>query len=79
MQENITLLPVCTELLPFLIFAIKNLSVAYLLQKEGELNKTWYIDRRPSEKVQSARNITLSQEINLLLWARFVETSYFPF
>ena len=42
------------ELLYFLSFAIKSLSGAYLWKYRKELNETWYIDRRPSEKVQNA-------------------------
>ena len=61
-----TLSPVFTELLSFLIFAIKSLSGAYLWKYRRELNETWYMDRRPSGEVQSARTVTLSQVITEL-------------
>ena len=54
------------ELLPFLIFAVKSLSEAYLWKYRRDLNETWYIDRRPSEELQSARIVTLSQVITEL-------------
>ena len=60
MQKTITLLAVFTELFPFLIFAVKRFSGAYLWKYRRELNETWFIDRRLSEKVQSARNVILS-------------------
>ena len=55
------------ELFPFLIFAILNLSSAYLWKYKRESNETWYIERRPSEIVQSARTVTLLQIITELL------------
>ena len=61
MQESVFM-----ELLPFLIFAINSLSEAYLWKHRRELNETWYIDRWPSEEVQSARTVTLSQVITEL-------------
>ena len=64
--RTITLSPVFTELLPFLIFAVKSLSGAYLWKYRRELNETWNIDRRPSEEVQSARAVILSQVISEL-------------
>ena len=67
-RRTIILSPVFTELLP-LIFAIKSLSGAYLWKYGRELNETWYIDIWPSEELQSARNVTLSQ----------VVTELFPF
>ena len=38
----------------------------YLWKYRRELNETWYIDRRLSEKVQSARTVTVSQVITEL-------------
>ena len=55
------------ELFPFLIFAMLNLSGAYLWKYKRESNKIWYIERRPSEIVQSARTVTLLQVIAELL------------
>ena len=54
MQEPLTISPVFTELLSFFNFAIKSLSGAYLWKYRRELNETWFIDRWPSEEVQSA-------------------------
>ena len=55
------------ELFSFLIFALLNLSGAYLWKYKRELNETWYIERQPSEIVQSARTVTLLQVITELL------------
>ena len=55
------------ELFLFLIFAILNLSSAYLWKYERESNETLYVERRPSEVVQSARTVTLLQVITELL------------
>ena len=64
-----TLSPLFTELLSFLIFAVKSLSGVYLWKYGRELNETGYSDRWPSEEVQSARIVTLSQVI----------TEFYPF
>ena len=55
------------ELFPFLIFGILNLSDAYLWYYKREANKTLYIERWPSELVQSTRTVTLLHVITELL------------
>ena len=55
------------ELFPFLIFAILNLSGAYLWKYRRESNETWCIERQQSEIVQSAGTVTLLQVITELL------------
>ena len=45
---------------------MKSLSKAYIWKFRRELNETWYIDTRPSEEVQSARTVTISQVITEL-------------
>ena len=55
------------ELFPFLIFALLNLSDAYLWKYKKESNETWYIERLPSDIVQSARTVTLLKVITELL------------
>ena len=58
--RTITLSSVFMELFPFQIFAILNLSIAYLWKYKRESNETWYIERQPSEIVQSARTVTVT-------------------
>ena len=59
------------ELLPFLFFAVKSLSGADLWEYRRELNETWYINRRPSEEMQSARAVSqvISELIPFLIFA----------
>ena len=49
--RTVTIVSVFMKLLPFLIFAILNLSGTYLWKYKRELNKTWYIERQLSEIV----------------------------
>ena len=67
--RTITLLSVFMELFPFLIFAILNLSDGYLLKYKSESNETWYIERQPSEIVQSVRTVTVTSNY----WVKLLE------
>ena len=75
--RTITLSSVFIELSPFLTFAILNLSGAYLWKYKRKSNETWYIERRPSEIVQSAKTVTLLQVIiELIPLLIFAEISF---
>ena len=66
-RRIITLSSVFMELFSFLIFAILNLSGAYLKKYKRKSNETRYIESWASEIMQSVRIVTLLQVITELL------------
>ena len=60
--RTVILSPIFT-VVSLLSFAVKVSFGAYLCKQRRGLYDTCYIDKRPSEKVQNARIITISQVI----------------